>query len=36
MPHGVNVLTLRDGRIGDITAFLMPEAFSRFGLPGVM
>jgi RNA polymerase sigma-70 factor, ECF subfamily len=35
-PHGVNVLTLRGRRIGDITAFLMPEAFSRFGLPDWM
>jgi hypothetical protein len=33
MPHGVNVLTLHNARIGEITAFLDPEAFGRFGLP---
>ena len=33
MPHGVNVLTLRGERIAEITAFLTPEAFGRFGLP---
>jgi RNA polymerase sigma-70 factor (ECF subfamily) len=33
MPHGVNVLTLRGARIEEITAFLAPEAFGRFGLP---
>jgi RNA polymerase sigma-70 factor (ECF subfamily) len=33
MPHSVNLLTVRGGRISDITAFLTPEAFSRFGLP---
>ena len=33
MPHSINLLTLRGGRISDITAFLTPEAFSRFGLP---
>jgi RNA polymerase sigma-70 factor (ECF subfamily) len=32
-PHGVNVLTLEGDRIGEITAFLTPEAFRRFGLP---
>jgi len=32
-PHGVNVLTLRGARIAEITAFLTPEAFARFGLP---
>jgi RNA polymerase sigma-70 factor, ECF subfamily len=32
-PHGINVLTLRGARIGEITAFLAPGAFSRFGLP---
>jgi RNA polymerase sigma-70 factor (ECF subfamily) len=32
-PHGVNVLTLRGARIEEITAFLTPEAFGRFGLP---
>jgi RNA polymerase sigma-70 factor (ECF subfamily) len=33
MPHGVNVLALRGGRIAAITAFLTPEEFGRFGLP---
>ncbi len=33
-PHGVNVLTLHGVRIGEITAFLDPGAFGRFGLPG--
>ena len=33
LPHGINVLTLRDGRISDITAFLTPGAFRRFDLP---
>lgn len=33
VPHGVNVLTLHGARIGEITAFLTPEAFGRFGLP---
>ena len=33
MPHGVNVLTVRGGRIAAITAFLNPEDFGRFGLP---
>jgi RNA polymerase sigma-70 factor (ECF subfamily) len=32
-PHGVNVLALRGERIAEITAFLDPEAFGRFGLP---
>jgi hypothetical protein len=32
-PHSINLLTLRSGRISDLTAFLTPEAFSRFGLP---
>jgi RNA polymerase sigma-70 factor, ECF subfamily len=35
-PHSINLLTLRGGRISDITAFLTPEAFSRFGLPDRM
>jgi RNA polymerase sigma-70 factor, ECF subfamily len=29
----VEVLTLEDSRIKDITAFVMPELFPRFGLP---
>jgi len=33
MPHGINVLTLRGARICEITAFLTPAAFARFGLP---
>ena len=33
VPHGVNVLALRGGRIAAITAFLNPEDFGRFGLP---
>jgi RNA polymerase sigma-70 factor, ECF subfamily len=33
LAHGVNVLTLRDDRIGDTTWFLAPEAFARFELP---
>jgi RNA polymerase sigma-70 factor (ECF subfamily) len=31
-PHGVNVLTLRGAQIEEITAFLTPDAFRRFGL----
>jgi RNA polymerase sigma-70 factor, ECF subfamily len=30
--HGIHVLSLRDGRIRDITIFRTPEAFERFGL----
>jgi RNA polymerase sigma-70 factor, ECF subfamily len=33
IPHGVNVLTVDGARIAQITAFLTPEAFERFGLP---
>jgi RNA polymerase sigma-70 factor, ECF subfamily len=33
LPHAIHVLGLRGGRIGDITVFLSPEAFQRFGLP---
>ncbi len=33
VPHGVNVLTLRGAQIEEITAFLTPDAFRRFGLP---
>ena len=36
VPHGINVLSLRGGRISEITAFLTPEAFPRFGLPDEM
>ena len=31
--HGINVLALHGELIGEITAFLTPEAFPRFGLP---
>jgi RNA polymerase sigma-70 factor (ECF subfamily) len=34
IPHGINVLTLDGAQIAEITAFLTPEAFERFGLPG--
>jgi RNA polymerase sigma-70 factor, ECF subfamily len=33
-PHGINVLALRGEQIVEITAFLTPDAFGRFGLPG--
>lgn len=33
VPHGINVLTLRGARIAEMTGFLFPEAFHRFGLP---
>jgi len=32
-PTAIDVYTLRDGRIKEITAFVMPELFVRFGLP---
>jgi RNA polymerase sigma-70 factor (ECF subfamily) len=32
LPHGLNVLTLRGAQISEITAFLTPQAFGRFGL----
>ena len=31
--HGLNMLTLRGARIAEITAFLTPKVFGRFGLP---
>ena len=31
--HGITVLTLKGEQIEEITAFLTPEAFTRFGLP---
>jgi RNA polymerase sigma-70 factor (ECF subfamily) len=34
MPYCVYVLTLREGQIEEITAFVSPEAFQRLGLPG--
>jgi RNA polymerase sigma-70 factor, ECF subfamily len=36
MPHGINVLTLRGAQIEEITAFLTPDAFPRFGLPDAL
>ena len=33
VPHAIHVLGLRDGRIADITVFVLPESFARFGLP---
>jgi RNA polymerase sigma-70 factor (ECF subfamily) len=36
IPHEVNVLTLRGAEIEEITAFLTPEAFPRFGLPDLI
>jgi RNA polymerase sigma-70 factor, ECF subfamily len=36
MPHCLHVLTLREGRIEEITAFLTPELFSAFDLPASM
>jgi RNA polymerase sigma-70 factor, ECF subfamily len=33
VPIALDVLTLRDTRIADITAFRTPEVFPRFGLP---
>jgi RNA polymerase sigma-70 factor, ECF subfamily len=34
LPHAIHVLGLRGDRILDITVFLSPEPFARFGLPG--
>jgi RNA polymerase sigma-70 factor (ECF subfamily) len=33
MPHSLSVLTLREGKIEEITAFLTPEPLSHFNLP---
>ncbi len=33
MPYCLYVLTLREGQIEEITAFVSPETFQRFGLP---
>jgi RNA polymerase sigma-70 factor (ECF subfamily) len=33
LPHAIHVLGLRGDRILDITVFLTPEPFARFGLP---
>ena len=32
-PTAIDVYTLEDGRIKEITAFVMPELFTQFGLP---
>jgi RNA polymerase sigma-70 factor (ECF subfamily) len=34
--HGITVLTLRGDRILEITTFLTPDAFARFGMPEEM
>ncbi len=36
MPYCLYVLTLQEGQIEEITAFVSPEAFPRFGLPEVL
>jgi RNA polymerase sigma-70 factor (ECF subfamily) len=36
VPHSITVLTLRGKRIAEITAFLNPEVFAGFGLPGAL
>ncbi len=33
MPHSLSVLTLREGKIEEITAFLTPDPFPHFNLP---
>ena len=33
LPMALQVLTLRDRRIADITGFVMPSVFPYFGLP---
>jgi RNA polymerase sigma-70 factor, ECF subfamily len=33
LPHSIDVLMLAGTRIGELTAFLTPDAFARFGLP---
>ena len=33
LPHGITVLTFQGDQIGEITAFLTPQAFASFGLP---
>jgi hypothetical protein len=33
LPIALDVLSLRGDLIADVTAFRMPEAFARFGLP---
>ena len=35
-PRAVDVLTLRGAQIQEITAFLTPDAFRRFDLPGIL
>jgi RNA polymerase sigma-70 factor (ECF subfamily) len=33
LPIALDVLTLRDAQIADVTAFRTPDLFPRFGLP---
>jgi RNA polymerase sigma-70 factor (ECF subfamily) len=33
MPHSLSVLTLREGKVEEITAFMTPDPFPRFNLP---
>jgi RNA polymerase sigma-70 factor (ECF subfamily) len=33
MPHSLSVLTLREGKIEEITAFMTPDPFPHFHLP---
>ena len=33
MPYCLYVLAFREGQIAEITAFITPETFQRFGLP---
>jgi RNA polymerase sigma-70 factor (ECF subfamily) len=33
MPHSLSILTLREGKIEEITAFMTPDPFPRFDLP---
>ena len=33
LPWSIDVLTLRDGRIAEITSFIGPEHFALLGLP---
>ena len=33
VPHSLSVLTLREGKVDQITAFLTPDPFTHFDLP---
>jgi RNA polymerase sigma-70 factor (ECF subfamily) len=33
LPHAIHVITLRGAALAEITVFVFPEAFARFGLP---